>query len=426
VPKKDDKKATHLTKYFDLNYIVETIYYNKVPKYAVMNGKGPEILDFVKPNDNLWLKPYTDPFGNLDKGSILLPTAILDYGTTDKLLDEIRDFISTYCYLPDFWLELSSYYALMTWVYDAFTSVPYLEFLGDKDSGKTRIAKCIAECSYNSIKMSGAGSIPALFRLVDRFRGSLFIDEADYKDSEFDSAIAKIVNSGYTRDGVVWRCDVFEKDYEPRAYSVYGPKILSHREQYKDDATGSRCISFIVPKNSDIPKSIPPQLPPEFAIQGETIRNKALKWRFDNLRSLKPDLTLGSELQSRYREIAIPLLNLIKNNKFKKTLIEFIAASSKEAKDDSELSICVIALRKLLKNEGKYMRIKDIADEIAAEYTKLGDTRTVTPKNAGHMVHLLGIDTKRVMDGYRVELTPETKKKLEKIFADYPGYELEV
>ena len=252
MPKKDDKKATHLTKYFDLNYIVETIYYNKVPKYAVMNGKGPEILDFVKPNDNLWLKPYTDPFGNLDKGSILLPTAILDYGTTDKLLDEIRDFISTYCYLPDFWLELSSYYALMTWVYDAFTSVPYLEFLGDKDSGKTRIAKCIAECSYNSIKMSGAGSIPALFRLVDRFRGSLFIDEADYKDSEFDSAIAKIVNSGYTRDGVVWRCDVFEKDYEPRAYSVYGPKILSHREQYKDDATGSRCISFIVPKNSDI------------------------------------------------------------------------------------------------------------------------------------------------------------------------------
>lgn len=418
---KKDKKPTHLTRYLDKSYIIETVYHKKLPKYAIVNGKGPEIIGFAKPTEDLWITPYKDPFGNLDKGSILLATDILDYKSTERLLDDIREFLSTYCYLPEFWLELSSHYALLTWIYDIFGSIPYLEFLGDKDSGKTRIGKCISECAYNTIKMSGAGSVPALFRLIDRYRGTLFIDEADYKDSEFDSAIAKIINSGYTKDGVVWRCDMFERDYEPRAYSVYGPKILSHREQYKDDATGSRCISYIVSK-TELPKHIPAQLPTKFEADGEIIRSKALKWRFDNLRTFKPNLSLGTELQTRYREITIPLLNIIKDDKFKKELIEFIASSSKEAKDDSDLSICVQVLRELIKKD-KAIRIIDIAEEITQLHCKLGNVKTVTSRSTGHTVKLLGLETKRYTEGFRVEMTPKNISRLEQIFVDYPSSE---
>lgn len=418
---KEKDKGIPTTKYLDSKYIVETIYNEKLPKYAILNGKI-EIANYLK-FDKTFIVPYKDPFNNLDKGSILLPTNVAEYGSTEKLIEDIKNFISKYCYMPEFWVNVSAHYALLSWIFERFESIPYLEFLGDKDSGKTRIGKTISECCYNTVKMNGAGSIPVLFRLIDRYRGTIFIDEADYRNSEFDSELAKIINCGYTKDGAVWRVDQVDHKYEPRAFGVYGPKILSHREPYKDDATRSRCISFVVPKESQIPKHIPIQLPFEFNTEGEIIRNKCLKWRFDNLRSFKPDLNLGIDLASRYREITIPLLNLIKDDVFSKELIEFILSSSKDSRGEGELYICVESLSELAKeSKNSYVTPQDIAVRMTEKYCKNGDEKHFTPKKAGYYLTLLGFDKKdkkRVGGGIRLELNSVTRGKIKALGKNY-------
>ena len=425
--KEEEKRIIYQSSYFDEKYIIETIYHNKTPKFAILNGTiEPEVLGFAKPTEELWLHPYRDPFGNLSKRAVLLPTDIGVKTSTENLLADIKSFISSYAYMPDFWLDLGTYYALLSWIFDRFSSIGYLEFLGDKDSGKTRISKSIAECCYNTVKMNGAASVPALYRLIERYRGTLLIDEADYKSTEFDSEIAKIINSGYTVDGVVWRCDVFEKDYEPRAYNVYGPKILAHREKYKDDATGSRCISYITPKDQEVAKNIPTQLPPEFGIQGEKIRNKALRWRFENVRKFKVDIGLGEILKGRYREIAIPILNIVRMNgdsKFEKLFIEYMKESSSEAKECSEAGMCVQALRKLVKKNPKFITISDLTIEINELYQVAGDQVEMKNKAVGHLARLLGFLTVRKTDGYRIILDAGNQALLAKVFHDYPELE---
>jgi len=420
---KQEKQATKATSYIDEKYIIETIYHNNSPRFMVLNGNGPEIKGFAKPTSELWLKPFPDPFDNLKKKSVLLATNIEDYGSRENLLQDIKTFISSYAYLPEFWLNVATHYALLTWVYDRFSSIGYLEFLGHLNSGKTRIAKCIGECCYNTVKLNGVASVPALYRLIERFKGTLLIDEADYTNTDFDSEIAKIINMGYTADGYVWRCDTFEKDYEPRAYCVFGPKILSHREKYKDEATNSRCISYLIPNNQKIPDHITSQIPfVEFNSRGEKIRNKCLKWRLDNYRQLEPDLVIAKQmgLSGRFEEIIIPLLNVIEDKSFFKEFVEFMKESSSDSKGSSELSLYAQVLRRMMKSSPKHIWISDVTDEINALYKDLGEDKTVKGRAVGHNVKLLGVETRRVTQGYRIEMTAENKKKLEAVFHDYP------
>ena len=72
-------------------------------------------------------------------------------------------------------------YVLLTWVYNRFSSIPYLRVIGDYGSGKTRLLQVLNIC-YKSIIASGNASEAPIFRLIDRYGGTLIIDEAEFKE----------------------------------------------------------------------------------------------------------------------------------------------------------------------------------------------------------------------------------------------------
>ncbi len=146
--------------------------------------------------------PPTDPHGMTEKGVVLLPSRRESSGGQKKLLNDLRGFIHTYADLPPFWEELIAYYVLMTWVYDRFTAVPYLRFLGDHGSGKSRCLQVAAHLCYKGIVAGGATTSSPLFRLIDVYKGTFVMDEADFRNSEAWTDISKILNSGYMQ-GVV-------------------------------------------------------------------------------------------------------------------------------------------------------------------------------------------------------------------------------
>jgi hypothetical protein len=186
---------------------------------------------YTVPHLILRTKCEVRPPGNknslIEKGVVLLPSRAAEYGSQAELVAEIVVFIHRYADVPDFWEDLIAHYVLMTWVYDKFTAVPYLRFFGEPQSGKTRCLQIAGQLSYKAIFGAGATTVSPLFRLLEVYHGTFVLDEADYKITTEWSEIVKILNAGYMRGIPVLRSDKDGDSYEPRAFDVFGPKIMS-------------------------------------------------------------------------------------------------------------------------------------------------------------------------------------------------------
>jgi hypothetical protein len=157
----------------------------------VLARKSPD----KKKQGDVYYVPVGSKFDLPGRGAILLPREAASYGSQADLVASIKRFIHRYADLPEFWEDLSAHYVLMTWMYDRFSAVPYLRFLGEPGTGKTRalqvvgalasfhqsFTKKLANCaiSYsnggstistgsNSTTRSCARSTPGLVRSVRR------------------------------------------------------------------------------------------------------------------------------------------------------------------------------------------------------------------------------------------------------------------
>jgi hypothetical protein len=160
--------------------------------------------------------PPNDPFDSLEKKVVVLPTGVRPYGTTAQLIEKMKRFIRDYYHAPEIWIEIMAYFALMTWVTEVFTAVPYLRWLGEPETGKTRGLAVVAQLSYRPTSIGGSSSTPPLFRLVEKWQGTLVVDEADFRSAtEMWDAVSKILNQGYLRYWAVMRSDGRESEPRP-------------------------------------------------------------------------------------------------------------------------------------------------------------------------------------------------------------------
>jgi hypothetical protein len=224
-------------------------------------------------------------------------------------LEELIAFAHKYADVPPFWESLMAHYAMFSWVYDRFTALPYLRFQGEPGTGKTRCLQIVGNLSYKAIVAAGASSSASIFRLIDIYHGTLLFDEADFKDSELWADIVKILNTGYARGFPILRCD--GDTHEPRAFNVFGPKVLSTRRVFGDQALETRCITLNTTETK--PRaSVPRQLPPEFYPEARNLRNKLLQWRFDNYWLVQADESKLMALEPRLTQIGTPLGSIAK------------------------------------------------------------------------------------------------------------------
>ena len=231
------------------------------------------------------------------------------YNSQSRLFSEIQAFIHSYLELPADFEEIASLYVLLTWVYEFAPSIPYLRVIGDWGTGKTRFLQVAGAICFRPIFASGATTPAPIFRILEQFRGTLVLDEADFKDSAAWSEMVKLLNNGYRPGMPVLRADKENGKWYPRSYQVFGPKLISTRYPFKDEALESRCLTAeMMPLTRD---EIPRILPPAFDTEVADLRAKLLTFRLANLIHLKGK-TFGNELlepnlQPRLQEILIPL-----------------------------------------------------------------------------------------------------------------------
>ncbi len=243
---------------------------------------------------------------------ILPPWWAAEYESDHALIAEIRQFIHRYVDISPLFEQIASYYILFSWVYDAFNELPYLRLRGDTGTGKTRFLLTAGSLCYKPIFASGASTVSPLFRILDGIHGTLIIDEGDFRFSDEKAEIVKILNNGNARGFPVLRSEsVNSREFSPRAYTVFGPKLVSTRGFFQDRALESRCLTEET-GGRRLRDDIPLNLTAEYQREALAIRNKLLMFRIRNFGRRAIDATLvDRSIEPRLSQIFVPLLSVI-------------------------------------------------------------------------------------------------------------------
>lgn len=307
-----------------------------------------EVLDEVEINGEKY-KPLPVRNALVEKKMILFPMMAFPYGDEAELLKEIQAYVHKYLDVSEAFEPIATYYILFTWLYDRFNEVPYLRAIGDFGSGKSRLLQVIGSVCYKPVFTSGVTTLSPMFRIIDDVKGTLIIDEADFKHSDKDADIVKMLNTGYQKGGNIFRSEG-KGVYEVKAFDVFCPKIVATREMFTDRALESR---FLVEDmgSGKLRADIPRTLKKEFYDEAAFLRGKLLMWRMKNYFgpiNYREDLIEG--VHPRLNQIVMPLFSIIKDEQIRENLKTFIVKYNSELVEDRGLSIefeIVFAILKL-------------------------------------------------------------------------------
>lgn len=375
--------------------IIETVYRPSSSETALVIAQGHDIQIVAKWTAGSVTYIPIHPSNNLIKhNALLLPSEPADYGSTEDLLVEIQKYITRYVSLSDHALGISAAYVLLSWVYDAFNELPYLRFRGDYGTGKTRALMVIGSLCYKAFFASGASTVSPIFHTLDTFKGTLVFDEADFRFTDEKAELVKILNNGNAKGFPVLRTHVTaQREFNPQAFIIFGPKIVGMRRSYDDKALESRFLTVeMEPGHS---AGVPINLPDEQKEEALSLRNKLLMYRLRTRLSVAIDPTLADPaLEARMNQILLPLLSVIPDEELRAIIRQ--AAQTVQASIVTERSASAeghalsIVVRLQAEHPQTIIALSDIATAFIAEYGTEYD-RPVTNRWIGSVLRRLGL-----------------------------------
>lgn len=361
------------------------------------------------------LVPYGSRNALIENRIVQFPSQPEPYDNDASLIEEIRSFIHRFVDLSETFEQIAAYYVLFSWVHDAFNELPYLRVRGEYGSGKTRFLSIIGAIAYKPIFGSGASTTSPIFHLLDQFGGTLVIDEADFRFSDEKADLVKILNNGNVSGFPVLRAMTNQKNGEisPRAFRVFGPKIIATRGSYDDMALESRFITEemgIRPLRKDIPIN----LPKAYAAEALALRNKLLMFRFRRRSSLHARTNLiDPTIDARLNQVFVPLLSVIDDADVRAMVHERARAHHEQRRSERQDSIearVLTVLRHLFDTtSGVGVAVGDVTTLFNATYGS--DTRrTMTPRWMGAIIRTrLHLMTRKSHGRFIVPMLEEDK-----------------
>ena len=322
--------------------------------------------------------------------AILLPEKPEPSGETSALLADIEAYIHRYVDLSPAFLHIASAYVLLSWVYDAFNELPYLRFRGDYGSGKTRALLIVGSLCYKPFFASGASTISPIFYTLDTFGSTLVVDETDFRFSDEKAELVKIFNNGNVRGFPVLRSMATpQHTFDPRAFSVFGPKIVAMRNSFDDPALESRFLTEDMGKRT-LRSDIPINLPDVQQEEARTLRNRLLSYRFATFAHTHIDPTAYDErLSPRLNQIMSPLLSVVGEAPLRDAIRENMAGAEEALQShrgtSPEGQVLESVLGLTLAWERDYLSIAEITESFITRFGAEYD-RPITPRYIGHLI----------------------------------------
>lgn len=391
-------------------------------RLAVGLADDTRIEDAIDVEGGARLLPLSASNNLIHHGAVLLPSGVESFETPAALADEVATYLDRYLDLSPNFRVVATWYVLLTWVYDAFNELPYLRFRGDFGTGKTRALSVIGGVTYKPFFASGASTVSPIFHILDRFRGTLVLDEADFRFSDEKSELVKVLNNGNVRGFPVLRNSMNAKrEFDPRAFHVYGPKLVAMRQAFDDEALESRCLTEEMGQR-EVRKDIPINLPDAQKREATSLRNKLLSYRFRYQRkvAIDPRLVDGSQ-SARINQLLVPLLSIIEDEEARESVRTFASGIDEELRFDRSFrpeALVLRAIHELGKGDGRQpVSVSEITKYVIAHHGKDFD-RYVTARYVGEIIRKrLRLATEKRHGVYVV--SANERSKLEFLFQRY-------
>ncbi|KXB07828.1 hypothetical protein AKJ58_01660 [candidate division MSBL1 archaeon SCGC-AAA385D11] len=264
--------------------------------------------------------------------------------------------------------------------------------------------------------------------MIERWGGTMLMNEADFYNSDTTAEMVKILNEGFERSGAVIKAHM-ERQPEVVATIPFGPKILGTRKRWKDQALESRCITEVMHETER--EDILPVLTYKFRERQQKLRNKLLMFRFKNYHKI--DEGKIEDLWPEFREmkldrrliqatIGFSVLFWQDEEMFKR-FKKFLKKQQKELKEERAASFdggIVKAIYEL--RDIPHTTPGDIADHMEEEQ----NYKEVSHQKIGKHLKRLGLKTKAKKIGGKTERAiPNDKKQIQRVFKRYiPDYEI--
>jgi len=161
---------------------------------------------------------------------------------TEQLFERCIEWIQNYLIMSDEQAVILAAWLLHTWTFEAAETTPYIHITSpERACGKSRLEETLEPLAAAPIR-SGGMTAAALVRTIEAKRPTIFLDEMDAQlggDKEFAETIRGILNEGFRKGGVFYKC--VGKDFELKGFHVYCPKCFAGIGALPDTVS-SRCI----------------------------------------------------------------------------------------------------------------------------------------------------------------------------------------
>jgi len=331
--------------------------------------------------------PLVDKFVEID--AVILPTKAIEYESENKLLQDIRSHIHKYIDISEEDEQICNWAIPTFWLYDKLNiMIPYLRALGDTGCGKSRFLDVIGGISYKTMMVGGSVTPAIMYRVAEKWKGTMIIDEADWKNTDEYSEVIKIINCNQPNRRIL-RCKGDNYD-EIQAFNPWCPRIFATRRMFYDVAAESRMLTVQMKETSR--DDIPIALDDEFYEEQRRLRNQLLMYRLKNWSrvnsSVKPIVDFTG-IEPRSKQIMYPIAIVFSH---RKEILDELSIIMR--KRQSELikerastydGVIVNAYLELLERGNKYITPSDITSIVQSKgYEK------VTPRSIGHHMKSLG------------------------------------
>ena len=333
--------------------LVELVYdpFDKRTAFAVFKDGRWRIEKSVVSKGGERLVPYRADNTLIKHNVVLFPSEPEDYGSTADLLADICDYIHRYVGLSEHFELFAAHYALFTWVYDRFNELPYLRLRGEFGTGEDPV-------SFNRrLHLPHADLCERRLQRFTYFPPSRSLRAARSfstrpisvsRDASAD--IAKILNNGNVKGFPVLRSESKDgKEFNPRAFNVFGPKLVGMRGHFDDPALESRFLTENA--GGKLRRDIPVNLPDEQRFEALRLRNKLLMYRFRNyFRFEETPPFPEASLEPRLNQILSPLAAVMEDEDAREALLGFAKESHEllQVERDASLEAQVLTVIRLL------------------------------------------------------------------------------
>ena len=220
------------------------------------------------------------------------------------LLDEIANALLKYVVLPDGALEAIVLWIVHAHAHDAAQVSPILAITSpEKRCGKTTLLSAIYNVCPRALPTSNI-TVASLFRVVEAYRPTVLIDEADTFLSDND-ALRGVLNSGHNRSQAYVLRTVGD-DHEPKQFATWSPKAIALIGRLRD-TLADRAIAVALRRK--LPNESVTRFRSDRVDDLVELQRKAARFAADNLEALREsDACVPLELHDRAADNWRPLL----------------------------------------------------------------------------------------------------------------------